>query len=169
MPPRKKKTSQLASKTTATGIPVVPIPVVHAPVVPAPVVPTPVVSAPVVPAPVAALTAAAPTAAAVNANILRNPHRDHQLPIRFQQDDGDEGEFFDLENVLEDEDDDVVSPAPKVRPAAGHSPFQTAMSTTLTDPLATGGQAKPPKSSADVHFFFRQDPTTHSNICKACE
>ncbi|KAG2054570.1 hypothetical protein BDR06DRAFT_971540 [Suillus hirtellus] len=150
MPPQKKKTSQLASKTTATGTPVVPIPVVHAPVVP-----TPVVSTPVVPTPVAALTAAAPTAAA--------------LPIRFRQDDGDEGEFFDLENVLEDEDDDVVSPAPEVRPAAGHSPFQTAMSTTLTDPLATGGQAKPPKSSTDVHFFFRQDPTTHSNICKACE
>lgn len=154
MPPRKKKTSRLASKTTATGTPVVPIPVVHAPVVPAPV---------------AALTAAAPTAAAVNANILRNPCSDRQLPIRFRQDDGDEGEFFNLENVSEDEEDDVVSPALEVRPAAGHSLFQTATSTTITDPLATGGQAKPPKSSANVHFFFRQDPTTHSNICKACE
>ncbi|KAG2047265.1 hypothetical protein BDR06DRAFT_976865 [Suillus hirtellus] len=82
MPPRKKKTSQLASKTTTTSTPVVPIPAVHAPVVPAPVVPAPVVSTPVVPAPVAALTAAAPTAATVNTNILRNPRRDHQLPIR---------------------------------------------------------------------------------------
>jgi hypothetical protein len=145
MPPRKKNTSRLTSKTTTTGTPVVPVPVVPAPV------------------------AAAPTAAAVNANILRNPRRNRQLPTRFRQDDGDGGEFFDLENVSEDEEDDTVSPAPEVRPAAVHSPFQTAMSTTMTDPLATGGRAKPPKSSADVHFFFRQDPTTHSNICKACE
>ncbi|KAG1720923.1 hypothetical protein EDD22DRAFT_854527 [Suillus occidentalis] len=130
MPPRKKNTSQLTSKTTATGTPVVPVPVVPAPAVPAPAVPAPVVPAPV---------AAAPTAAAVNTNILRNPRRNRQLLTRFRQDDGDGGEFFDLEDVSEDEEDDAVSPAPEVRPAAVHSPFQTAMSTTITDPLATGG------------------------------
>jgi len=72
--------------------------------------------------------------------------------------------------VSGDEGDEMVNlPAPAVGPAAGHSPLQTAMNTATTDPLATGGQSKPPKSSADIHFFFRQDPTTLSNICKACE
>lgn len=70
------------------------------------------------------------------------------------------GEFFDLENVSGDEEDEVVvSPAPIVRPAASHSPLQTAMNTAITtaitDPLATSGWVKPPKSSADIHFFFR--------------
>ncbi|KAG2060447.1 hypothetical protein BDR06DRAFT_1002364 [Suillus hirtellus] len=121
-----------------------------------PIPPTPVVAAPISHTPVtisiAPTTAPGPTTAAANANILY------------------EGESFHLENVSVDEGDKIVnSPAPAVRPAVGHSPLQTAMNTTTTNPLATGGQAKSLKSSANIHFFFRQDPITLLNICKACE
>ncbi|KAG2047331.1 hypothetical protein BDR06DRAFT_976813 [Suillus hirtellus] len=141
--------------TVPTVVPIPPAPVaapIDTPITPAAApapntaAPTPITAAP---APITA--APAPIAAAVNANILH------------------EGESFHLENVSGDEGDEMVNlPAPAVGPAAGHSPLQTAMNTATTDPLATGGQSKPPKSSADIHFFFRQDPTTLSNICKAC-
>ncbi|KAG1811953.1 hypothetical protein EV424DRAFT_1349511 [Suillus variegatus] len=169
MPPQWKNTSQVPARATAAAA----IVALAAPVTLAPVTLTPttlvpdtaaVTSAPTFPAPIA------PTAAAVNANILRNPQRHHQLPLRFRENDAGEGESFHLENISGDEEDEVVnSPVCTVRPAAGHSPLQTVMNTTITDPLATGGRAKPPKTSADIHFFFRQDTTTHSNICKACD
>ncbi|KAG2109724.1 uncharacterized protein F5147DRAFT_773008 [Suillus discolor] len=117
MPPQCKNNSRVAARAigaTPIATPVSPIPV----------------AAPVAPVPVAPTSAVAPVAAAVNATILRNPRRHHQLPLRFRQDDGDKGEFFNLENVSGDEEDEVVvSPAPTVRPAASHSPLQTTMNT----------------------------------------
>lgn len=154
MPPRRKNASRAPRAAPA----------------PVPAVPTA--------APVAATTATpavTPIAAAVNATMLQNPPRRRQLPVRFR-DNGtgspaaDEGESFHLENISGDEEDEVANPpALTVTPAAVPSPLQTAMNTARTDPLATGGRAKPPKSSADVHFFFRQDSVTHSRICIACE
>jgi hypothetical protein len=157
MPPRKKN-----ARTTARAAVIVPT------VVPIP--PAPAAAATISPTPVTPTATPGPTAAAANVNILRKPQRHHQLPARFRNNDADEGESFHLDNVSGDEGDEIDnSPAPAVRPAAGHSPLQTAMNTATTDHLATGGQAKAPKTSADIHFFFRQDPTTLSNICKACE
>jgi len=165
MPPRKKN-----ARTTARAAVIVPT------VVPIP--PAPAAAVTISPAPVTPTAAPGPTAAAANANILHNPQRHRQLPARFRNNDADEGESFHLENISGGEGDKIDnSPAPAVRPAAGHSPLQTAchspmqtaMNTATTDPLATGGRAKAPKTSADIHFFFRQDPTTLSNICKACE
>ena len=157
MPPRQKNTTRVTARV-AVAVPTIdPIP-------PAPITPIPIA------VPITPTAAPAPITAAVNANILRNPQRHRQRPVRFRENAADEGEFFHLENVSGDEEDEVVNPpAPAVGPAAGHSPLQTAMSTILTDPLATGGRVKLPKSSANVHFFFRQDPITLSNICKACE
>lgn len=117
----------------------------------------------------------APIAAAANASVLQNPPRCRQLPVRFRDNGSsptaDEGESFHLKNISDDEEDEAANPAAlTVTPVACPSPLQTAMNTTRTDPLATGGWAKPPKSSANVHFFYyRQDPVTQSRICKACE
>ncbi|KAG2068441.1 hypothetical protein BDR04DRAFT_1157831 [Suillus decipiens] len=130
---------------------------------------------PVAATPTTATPAVAPIAAAVNVTMLQNPPRHCQLPVWFR-DNGtgspaaDKGESFYLENISGDEEDEVANPpALTAMPAAVPSPLQTVMNTARTDPLATGGQAKPPKSSADVHCFFRQDPVTQSRICIACK
>ncbi|KAG2137443.1 uncharacterized protein EDB93DRAFT_1106635 [Suillus bovinus] len=147
MPPRQKNTSWVAPKAA-----------------PAPITATPLTATPAV----------APIAAAANVSVLQNPPRRHQLPVRFRDNGSsstaDKGESFHLENISDDEEDKAANPpALTVTPVVCPSPLQTAMNTARTDPLATGGRAKPPKSSADIHFFYRQDPVTQSRICKACK
>ncbi|KAG1719414.1 hypothetical protein EDB19DRAFT_1836741 [Suillus lakei] len=148
MPPRQKNTAQSTARAAVAVPTVTPIPPVP---VAAPISPTPV-AAPISPTPITAPIAVpitptatpGPTTAAANVNILCNPQRHY------------EGESFHLENIFGDEGDEMLnSPAPAVRPAADHSPLQTVMNTTTTDRLATGGRAKVPQSSTNIHFFFR--------------
>ncbi|KAG1779095.1 hypothetical protein EV702DRAFT_1044051 [Suillus placidus] len=175
MPPRRKNASQVAPRAAPAPITAAPAPITATPApITAAAVPAISTAAPVAATPSTATPAVAPIAAAVNAAMLQNPARRHQLPVRFRDNGSspaaDEGESFHLENISGDEEDEVANPpALTVTPAAGPSPLQTAMNTARTDPLATGGRAKPPRSSADVHFFFRQDPVTQSRICIACE
>jgi hypothetical protein len=59
-----------------------------------------------------------------------------------------------------------------VKAPTGPSPLQTAINTvhsTPTEPWATGGYAKKPKSSDDVLFFFREDKAAKHRICMSCE
>ncbi|KAG2126860.1 kinase-like domain-containing protein [Suillus bovinus] len=127
--------------------------------------PAPITATPLTATPLTATPAVAPIAAAANVSVLQNPPRRRQLPVRFRDNGSnptaDKGESFHLENISDDEEDEAANPpALTVTPVVCPSPLQTAMNTARTDPLATGGRAKPPKSSADVHFFYRQDPVT---------
>ncbi|KAG1741231.1 hypothetical protein EDD22DRAFT_851712 [Suillus occidentalis] len=117
MPPRRKNAR--ATVKAAVVVPIPPTPVA-APISPAAVAaPISPVAASISPThatvPITPTAAPGPTAAAanVNANILRNPQRHHQLPAQFQDNDAGEGESFHPENVSGDEGDEMVnSPAP---------------------------------------------------------
>jgi hypothetical protein len=64
-----------------------------------------------------------------------------------------DGEYIDIDNVSEGEEDDL--PAPRVMAPPVPSPMQTATSTiysTQVDPLAMGARAKQPKSTADITY-----------------
>ncbi|KAG2046011.1 hypothetical protein BDR06DRAFT_977789 [Suillus hirtellus] len=129
MSPQWKNTSQLATKATATTP-------IAASVTPSFIGAPTSTGAPIAIAPIAvAPIAVAPITAAVNANILCNPQRHHQLLLQFRQNDGDEGESFHLENISRDEKDDVInSPASAVRPAEGpYDSFQCLQSLKIHD------------------------------------
>jgi hypothetical protein len=130
--------------------------------------------------------AAAPptTAAPPRARAQRTRRR----PLRFRRSSPtvEDSEYHDIHAVTSGPEDDGDSEGDATgAPIAQHSQPQpdiqhdhthdhdracnTATSTTRTDPLATGGSGDQtaPKSSADVHFFFRK--TKQCSICVICE
>ncbi|KAG2036852.1 hypothetical protein BDR03DRAFT_1011207 [Suillus americanus] len=174
---------QRAPKTTTTPAPTVPIPTGVIPV-PIDVIPilTDVIPIPAdvipVPATIVPIPATVTICTVVTANALINPNQKCQLPHRYQdfspsQPMVDEGEYFDLNNVSGDDDDEEYGlPAPTIRAPAGPSPLQTATHTahpTQTTLLDTGSLTKKAKGADDFHFFFRLNEVTGRNTCIPCE
>ncbi|KAG1812254.1 uncharacterized protein BJ212DRAFT_1301752 [Suillus subaureus] len=123
---------------------------------------------------VATSTAAAiPAAAAANATTFLNPCQ-HQLSVRYRTSDAahagpDEGKSFDLKNVSRDEKEPGNLPVPTAIAPVGSnpSPLQTIMSTTLTDPLATGN-LKQTKGPTNIAHFYLIDSDTKVKTCAPC-
>jgi hypothetical protein len=114
--------------------------------------------------------------------------RTRRPPLRFRGSSPtvEDSEYIDIDNVTsgpEDDGDDEggatgapiaqqSQPQPDTQHDHGHDQGRacnTATSTMRTDPLATcgSGDQTAPKSSADVHFFFRK--TKQGSICEICE
>lgn len=114
--------------------------------------------------------------------------RTRRPPLRFRRSSPttEDTEYFDIGNVASGSEDDgdgdgdatgapiaaQSQPQPAIQHDHNHDRDRTcnsATSTTRTDPLATGGSGNQtaPKSSADVHFFFRK--TNENSICEICE
>lgn len=84
----------------------------------------------------------------------------------------DEGEYFDLDNIpSDDEEEEFDLPAPTIRAPAGPSPLQTAhnVHSTQTTLLDTGSLTKKAKGADDFHFFFKLNEVTGRNTCIPCE
>ncbi|KAG1801115.1 hypothetical protein EV424DRAFT_1352011 [Suillus variegatus] len=187
MPPRRRgQKSQVATTPTPAAVPLI-VPTAAAPIAAAPIAASPIAAAHIAAAHIAAAPitaahiAAAPIAAAValNATTLQHPQRQRQLPLGFCDNSpvqvgtshtADDGEYISIGNVSGEEEDDLPAPGVRAPPVTG--PLQTATSTvysTQTDPLTMGIQGAQPKSTADVHYFFRLDPATNHKVCQPCE